>query len=580
MSHQPLPVPAPEETIDRFLSAARPLLDDRQMRQADSAAQVFLGGDGPRLQAELEGFAQDRAEAGSSWLARAWLEGYLRTRDSLPLSTSVGFQLADEPGTPGLDRAARFIHRAAAVHLQQLRGETPVEVSPRGAQMCMQQWEALCGGLRHPLPGMDEIRRPEIAAADAEIGIVHRGRMRVVPIADDRGRPRSVAWIAQALRTIVGTPATPSAPSAEGQDGPPFGAVSWLPADEAAELLEEMLRDDANAQTYERLTRLVLTVTLQEDAATSAEHEQRLAFGFEDAWVRKPLSYEIGLADGWTGVHVEHSTIDGATVLAAVHRMREHEIDDAPAADPDLAVAVDELVWAMSPEQVERVRTRLEAVRRSAEPLSVRIITVPRVAAEQRPFRMSDDAVQQLIFTIAQLSAFGRVRGVYESVDVREYQAGRTECLRPVTSQAVEFAAAALEGCATREQLRSAIDAHKDWIKACKSGRGPDRHLRGLRLMAGDSGAGEELFGSEALAAVSEDFLSTTSVGGPEAIVRYAFAPSAPGGFGIAYTKGEEEFEFCLSFRADSAEDPEGFAEALRRAAAVFWEAAAGMRDR
>ena len=33
-------------------------------------------------------------------------------------------------------------------------------------------------------------------------------------------------------------------------------------------------------------------------------------------------------------------------------------------------------------------------------------------------------------------------------------------------------------------------------------------------------------------------------------------------GFGIAYTKGEREFEFCLSFRSDTAQDPDGFAEA------------------
>ena len=42
-------------------------------------------------------------------------------------------------------------------------------------------------------------------------------------------------------------------------------------------------------------------------------------------------------------------------------------------------------------------------------------------------------------------------------------------------------------------------------------------------------------------------------------------------GFGIAYTKGEREFEFCLSFRADTAEDPDGFAEALVEAAQLLW---------
>lgn len=566
MTTSVLPVPELESTVQRLLSAVRPLLDDAEAERADETARQWLAAEAPELQQRLEAFARQEDAAGRSWLSREWLRGYLRTREPLPLSTSVGFQLADEPGAPGLDRAARFIHRAAAVHLQQLRGETPVEISPRGARMCMQQWDALRGGLRHPRPGMDEIRRPQVAAADAEIGISHGGRMRVLPIAEADGQPRSIAWIAQALRTIVG-----AAPSAA-QDGLPFGAVSWLPGDAAAEILDELLQDESNARTYERLGRLVFTVSLQDQARGPAVHLQHLAFGLQDAWVRKPLSYEIGLRDGWNAVHVEHSTIDGATVLAAAHRMQQVEIDDdAPAADPSRAVAAQELSWSMTPDQSERVRTQLESVRRAAAPLTVRIRTARRLPAEERPFRMSDDAVQQLIFSIAQLLAFGRVRSVYESVDVREFQAGRTECLRPVTAQAVELAAAAVDGTASHEQLRAAIDAHKDWIKACKAGHGPERHLAGLRAVADDAQARSGLLADAALEVLSEDFLSTTSVGGAESIVRYAFAPSAADGYGIAYTKSEAEFESCLSFRADTAEDPEAFAEALPRAAELLW---------
>ena len=225
----------------------------------------------------------------------------------------------------------------------------------------------------------------------------------------------------------------------------------------------------------------------------------------------------------------------------------------------------------MTAEQAQRVRTGLEGVSQAAEPLSVRLVTVPRMSAQERPFKMSDDAVQQLIFTIAQQLAFGRVRSVYESVDVREFQAGRTECLRPVTAQAVELAAAAVEGTATQEQLRAAIEAHKDWIKACKAGHGPQRHVTGLRLMADEDQVREGLLGDPSLEALSEDFLSTTSVGGAQSIVRYAFAPTSAAGLGIAYTKGEREFEFCLSFRADTAEDPDGFAEALVEAAQLLW---------
>ena len=111
-------------------------------------------------------------------------------------------------------------------------------------------------------------------------------------------------------------------------------------------------------------------------------------------------------------------------------------------------------------------------------------------------------------------------------------------------AECLELAAAAVEGAATQEQLRAAIEAHKDWIKACKAGHGPQRHVTGLRLMADEDQVREGLLGDPSLEALSEDFLSTTSVGGAQSIVRYAFAPTSAAGFGIAYTKGEREFEF------------------------------------
>ena len=113
----------------------------------------------------------------------------------------------------------------------------------------------------------------------------------------------------------------------------------------------------------------------------------------------------------------------------------------------------------------------------------------------------------------AQHATYGRVRGVYEAVDMREYQAGRTECLRPVTPEAAAFVRALHEGHATEELFRAALDAHRGWVKACKSARGVDRHLLGLAMMAERTGETSAFFESPALAAVRHDFLSTTSIG-------------------------------------------------------------------
>ena len=85
-----LPVPELEPTVQRLLSALRPLQDDAEAERTRETSRQWLAGDAPVLQQRLLDFARREDAAGRSWLSREWLRGYLRTRESLPLSTSVG----------------------------------------------------------------------------------------------------------------------------------------------------------------------------------------------------------------------------------------------------------------------------------------------------------------------------------------------------------------------------------------------------------------------------------------------------------------------------------------------------------
>jgi hypothetical protein len=217
--------------------------------------------------------------------------------------------------------------------------------------------------------------------------------------------------------------------------------------------------------------------------------------------------------------------------------------------------------------------------------IATRIVTVPHPPADQLPFRISADAAQQLILTIAQLLTYGRARGVYEAVDMREYRAGRTECLRAVTPQAVKFASLLLSGNATRQDLDDVLGAHRAWVKACKRGAGVDRHLLGLRFtVAAMEAEGQELTGTEFLtdpgvAATTYDFLSTTSIGGADYFVRYAFVPSVPEGFGISYTPQPESFEYCVTWHPSTADQPDGFLHALPQASDLLWSFVASLHE-
>jgi carnitine O-acetyltransferase len=183
---------------------------------------------------------------------------------------------------------------------------------------------------------------------------------------------------------------------------------------------------------------------------------------------------------------------------------------------------------------------------------------------------MSLDALHQITLTVAQLLAFGRVRAVYESVDMRGFVGGRTECLRPVTSQAVAFAEALRDGAATAAQLEAMLAAHRAQVKACKSGDGFDRHLLGLQASAERLGLEDPFFSNADLAALRRDLLSTTSLGTPEQVIDYVFAPTVPEGFGVCYTPYPDALGFVVTYNEATAKAPEAFLAALEKSAELL----------
>ncbi len=92
-----LPVPELDETCERFIEWAEPLLDKRTLADTIEATRRFASEDapGPLLQAALREFAS-RRDIGN-WLEPFWERMYLRFRDG-PLRR---VRKPGQPGSPG-----------------------------------------------------------------------------------------------------------------------------------------------------------------------------------------------------------------------------------------------------------------------------------------------------------------------------------------------------------------------------------------------------------------------------------------------------------------------------------------------
>ncbi|MDO5619411.1 choline/carnitine O-acyltransferase [Kocuria sp.] len=576
MVPKPLPVPDLQETVQRTLHAASALLDEPQMQRCEAQAREFVEGEGPRLQERLIAFAAAQGREGASYLSREWQDSYLKTRTPLPLTTSVSFQLSGFALEPGINRVADFLHRAAAIHLLELRGQTPQEIDPRGTALDMDQWGVLAPGIRHPMTDRDQIRRPKVDPAAARIGLLFGGRLFTTPITDDAAALLPPATLAKALAHLCDrTRSERTELSTAPADDLSFVDLSYLGSEIAAPLLEELLSTRENAETYEQLSRLLFVVDILPAASgtpTLSESDRLRSLAFEPghSWAYKPVSYQIDLASPWLGIHFEHSAADGATIRAAVQRMRELDVDGPEAPGAEHTPEVAELRWEMSAELRNRIEDHMARYRERSAQLRVDSVTVDRPDLQALGIKISDDAVQQLLLTYAQLATFGKVRAAYESVDMREYQAGRTECLRPVTPEAVEFAQALVNQRATLDQCAAAMEAHRDWVKACKAGAGIDRHLTGLELMVNPGEAVPDFLVGEGRATVTENFLSTTSLGVAEPISRYAFAPASQDGLGIGYIKYPDHYEYVINSHAHLAPVVAEFSQKIDQAARVL----------
>lgn len=537
-----LPVPPLTQTLDRYLEAVRPISTDAEFEATRQAVAAFAAGSGPACQTALEEYAAAQAEAGSSWLAPAWLESYLTTREPLPLVSNVGWLIHWPGEATGIARAADFLHRIAAVHLAYCRGELPPEVTGRGEEVDPAQRAYLAGGIRDPRPDLDGIDPGPTSPAGRTMVVWWRKVPYAVVISDDRGALVPQATIVHALETITNREAAPT----------DAAALSYLGSAVLASGLEP--------NDYPALVESLFAVHLS-DVPDHDEDQflQRITFTAGQAWAYKTMTYQICLASGRIGTHMEHSTVDGATLKNTIALAQQTAVVDLDAPGTASQVTSLDLEWNLDGIGREAVAARIAEYGRAAAEHRTRTVRVP-LPISSAPIRLSADAVAQWLMLYAQLATYGRVRSTYEAVDMREYQAGRTECLRPNGAAAVALATALRDGDAHLAQIEAAGAEHKQWVKWCKTGQAIDRHLFGLRLMAQRHGLDTALWQEAGYARLTTDFLSTSSLGDPAQLMRFAFAPTSAGGLGISYHHEADVFEFCVNYReAEHGRDIEEF---------------------
>ena len=550
-----LPVPRLEESLERYRTASAAVYDAEGEAAVNQAIADFVIGSAPTLQQTLEEYAEAVAKSGSNWMAEQWLEHYLKVREPLLLTSNVTFQLNLPTASTGVDRVVELLQRIGSIHILQATRDTPPEYDGRGQRMSMDAWADLNGGIRTPAVDTDVWMRAGTGATYRTIGLLHLGRMWEIPLTGSEGKLLNDDQLRASVEYVL----SQTVPAEDN-----FAAFSALGS---AVLAPDAPWDaDKNRSLYNRLSNMLFTITLDPNASDDLETLQRWAFDAGYAWVYKPISYLAALDSNMFAASLEHSTIDGGTLAAAVRRMQAVDLNTLDTQRDGHLGRGHELVWDGVDYDLTEYHQRVSLMR--AERVVVR-------RDQDLPYAISADALAQLILMIAQHLTYGRIRAHYQSCDMRHFRAGRTETIRPVTLEAVNFVTRLVQGDASETQFTAAVETHRDAVKAAKTGRAFDRHLFMLQHIAQElGGANADIFTQHT--AAREDFVSTSTMGGPDAILRFMYAPTDEHGFGVNYTTVDSGTEYLVTW-IDSTHKAEEFSRNLQPAAELLYDFVAGL---
>ncbi len=545
---------------------ASPLLSPAELEASRAAADNFIDGPGPVLQAELE---RTRAESADIFeLFHYWEGVYLKQRDPLPVNVNPFYTFdpsAIPKETDPCRLAARMALAAASFCIDLDRGEAPID-RLRGEPLCMAGYAKLFRTSRVAALVRDRVTVGSPDSLEGRCALVLVGGCpALLELISEDGQLRDVDEVASCLRTLVNESKEP--------DPNPIGLLTCLHRDDAAWARGILVQEPENKRTLARLEGTLFALCLDEACPQTLEDMSR-RFLFDEGknrWFEKCFQIMV-TADGQCGLNFEHSGRDGTHVGRLVSEMLERStslgrgVTGMGKAFPLTFVRSDSLVRVLN-----RAHDCAKALRQSLQQRPFVLDLFGREAI--KTCGLSPDSFIQCAMLVSQRSLWTQWRSVYESVQIRRFRGGRTEVTRPLTPQAKKFAEAFLEGCEAQtclELLRQAGEAHKKRISTCLAGEGPERHLAMLRRIWQDRGwdlglpREPELYRTPAWwRLTSNSVSSSTTVGAGLQLAGYG--PVEPGGLGVRYLTRSDRLIFHVGSWAKDGSLGTNFVQVLEQ---------------
>ncbi|KAF1810044.1 acyltransferase ChoActase/COT/CPT [Eremomyces bilateralis CBS 781.70] len=511
-----LPIPDLESSCTKYLEALEPLQTSKEHHESQFAIKEFLRSDGPELQEKLKQYAEKRA----NYIEQFWYDSYLNFDNPVVLNLNPFFLLEDDP-TPArnnqVTRAASLIISALSFVRAVRREELPPD-QVKGQPLDMYQYARLFGTARIPTENGCQIGQDPNAK---HVVVLCHGQFYWFDVLDDNSdlimTEKDISLNLQVICDDASlTPIQEAAKSA-------VGVLSTENRKIWSGLRDVLHREEGsnNSDCLNIVDSALFVVCLDytEPLTTSdlcmnmlcgtSKVERGVQVGTcTNRWYDKLQI--IVCKNGSAGINFEHTGVDGHTVLRfasdvytdTILRFAKSINGQAPSLwastspdpakrDPDsfgdVQTTPHKLEWDMIPELGTALRfaeTRLADLIGQNEFETLEFKNYGKNFMTSNGF--SPDAYVQMAFQAAYYGLYGRIECVYEPAMTKMFYHGRTEAIRSVTLESVDYVRTFWgENPPIKkvDALRKACQKHSANSRDSSKAQGQDRHLYALYCM-------------------------------------------------------------------------------------------------
>lgn len=315
---------------------------------------------------------------------------------------------------------------------------------------------------------------------------------------------------------------------------------------------------------------------------TTIDHDNPIStirnFLFDECrnrWYDKSFSLIVS-KDGTTGINFEHSWGDGVAVLRYFNEMFKETTTkpfvhpSTPSIDANVESTVRLLDFDVNDRLINDIQSAEKNHKQIVGSIDMNFLKYEGLNKNLcKQHRISPDAVMQLSFQLGFFKQHGKFVPTYESCSTAAFKHGRTETMRPCTSETKEFCEAISKkrNSISPNELRAMMDKcsakHNALTKDAAMGQGFDRHLFGLRHTAEQNGIKiPSLFEDPAYSNINHNILSTSTLSSA-ALLAGGFGPVVSNGYGIGYNI-QDSYLGCVISNYTKERNGQEFIECLK----------------